>query len=343
MPLFLRHHTNSGEGWQPAAPAGALKIALINNMPDPALEATERQFGGSLAAASSDLAVELAIFCLPSLPRGLAGAIHCQRRYGDYGRLFGEQWDGVIITGNEPRLPDLADEPYWADLVTLFDWAAESTQAVLLSCLSSHAWLQHRDGIRRRRLAAKHCGIFPHDLAAAQDDDFGRDLPARVFLPHSRWNDLDSRELEQAGYRQLYASPAAGIGVFLQRAEAFTLLCQGHPEYDDVSLAKEYRRDVGRYLRRESEIYPTVPAGLFSPATLARLDEFRVEALADRNEARLALLPPLLPELDAGVDWRPHTVQLFARWLQVARYGAKRTVVPLPASAPQPVAGWSVR
>src|SRR5690242_15914062 len=111
MPLFLRHRAISGEGWQPPAPAGSLKIALINNMPDPALEATERQFGGCLAAAAAEREVELAIYALPSLPRGLAGAIHCQRHYGDYASLFGEHWDGVIITGNEPRLPDLADEP----------------------------------------------------------------------------------------------------------------------------------------------------------------------------------------------------------------------------------------
>ena len=340
MSLYLHYRATSGEGWQPPAPANALKIALVNNMPDSALGATERQFAGCLAVASADQPVELSIYALPSVPRGPAGELYRQARCDDYRALFRERYDGVIITGNEPRLADLADEPYWCDLAALFDWAAESTPAILLSCLSSHAWLQHRDGIRRRRLTTKHCGIFPHDLVAT-GDGFAQGLPARVFLPHSRWNDLDGKELEQAGYHQVYASPTAGAGVFLQRSEAFTLLCQGHPEYDAVSLVKEYRRDVGRYLRRESEVYPTVPAGLFGATTLCRLADFRAEALDDRSERRLTLFPALSPELEPGTDWQPHAVQLFARWLQIAGAGAKRSNLPLRATATQPAAGWS--
>src|SRR5579871_4352509 len=113
MPLFLRYRASPGEGWHPSAPTGSLKIALVNNMPDPALEATERQFAGCLAAASPDRMVELSIYALPSLPRGPAGELYRQTRCGDYRALLHERFDGVVITGNEPRLPDLADEPYW--------------------------------------------------------------------------------------------------------------------------------------------------------------------------------------------------------------------------------------
>jgi homoserine O-succinyltransferase len=332
MPLLIRHNSAiQGEQAMPVAPpADALKIALINNMPDPALEATERQFAGCLAAAAASQVVMLDVYLLPSLARGALGEQYRLARCGDYRSLFDEACDAIIITGTEPRAADLADEPYWQSLTALFDWAAENTRSIFLSCLSAHAWLQHRNGIRRRRLPAKCCGIFAHDRVAP-DGGFACGLSDRILLPHSRWNDLNVSELEQAGYRPVYASKAAGVGVFLQQADSLFLCCQGHPEYDPASLAKEYRRDVGRYLRRESEIYPALPVGLFGAETIEQLGRFRAEAIADRRHERLDLLPILLPELPGGSSWQPHAVQLFERWLAFASRARERAI---PAAGP---------
>lgn len=339
MPLLTRNNPAAhGERAMPAAlPADALKIALINNMPDPALEATERQFAGCLAAASAGQAVKLDVYLLPSLARGALGEQYRLARCGDYRGLFDEACDAIIITGTEPRAADLADEPYWQSLTALFDWAAENTRSVFLSCLSAHAWLQHRNGIRRRRLPAKRCGVFAHDRVAP-DDGFARGLADRILLPHSRWNDLDAGELEQAGCHPVYASKAAGVGVFLQQADSLLLFCQGHPEYDPASLVKEYRRDIGRYLRRKSEIYPDVPVGLFGAETIEQLERFRAEAIADRRHERLDLLPILLPELPRGSSWEPHAVQLFERWLAFISQARLRAVPSARPAAPPSLA-----
>lgn len=325
MPLFIRHNAAacSERPVRATPPGGALKIALVNNMPDSALEATERQFTRCLSGAAAGQAVILDVYLLPSLARGPLGEQYRLARCGDYRSLFDEPCDAIIITGTEPRAADLADEPYWQSLAALFDWAAESTRAVFLSCLSAHAWLQHRDGIRRRRLPDKRCGVFIHDRVAP-DDGFARGLADRILLPHSRWNDLDRGELERAGYRPIYASEAAGIGVFLQQTSSLLLFCQGHPEYGSASLVKEYRRDVGRYLRGESEIYPAVPMGLFGAAAIRQLAKFRAEAIADRRERRIDLLPSLSPELPPGTSWEPHAIQLFERWLAYVSQARQR-------------------
>src|SRR5438876_718462 len=53
-----------------------LQIALINNMPDPALEDTELQFFELLDAAASDLPVHLRLYSLPKIPRSARGMEH---------------------------------------------------------------------------------------------------------------------------------------------------------------------------------------------------------------------------------------------------------------------------
>ncbi len=50
-----------------------------------------------------------------------------------------------------------------------------------------------------------------------------------------------------------------------------TVFFQGHPEYDTVSLLKEYKREVSRYINGELDVYPPLPdnyLGLFESAVL---------------------------------------------------------------------------
>ena len=39
---------------------------------------------------------------------------------------------------------------------------------------------------------------------------------------------------------------------------------QGHPEYDDISLLKEYKREVTRFYDDESSEYPPYPENYFN-------------------------------------------------------------------------------
>ena len=56
-----------------------LVIGLVNNMPDLALRATERQFCALLSAASHDFVVRLKLFTLPNIPRSDATLAHIAR------------------------------------------------------------------------------------------------------------------------------------------------------------------------------------------------------------------------------------------------------------------------
>src|SRR5271169_4643400 len=76
-----------------------LRIALINNMPDSALEDTEVQFFELLESAAGDIPVSLKLYSLPKLPHTDAGEKHLSKYYSEIGELLNSRFDGVIMTG----------------------------------------------------------------------------------------------------------------------------------------------------------------------------------------------------------------------------------------------------
>src|SRR5262249_52412043 len=70
---------------------------------------------------------------------------------------------------------------------------------------------------------------------------------------------------------------------------------QGHPEYEPSTLGREYRRDVGRFLRGERDTYPVQPQRYFDPDTTRALDDFRAQAIDRRAEGRGEELLPSFP------------------------------------------------
>src|SRR5437016_14480975 len=82
-----------------------LQIALINNMPDAALEDTELQFFELLDAAASDLPVHLRLYSLPKIPRSARGMEHLGNFYFGIDYLLRRQFEGVLITGIDTLKP----------------------------------------------------------------------------------------------------------------------------------------------------------------------------------------------------------------------------------------------
>jgi len=272
-----------------ATPTVCLDIGLLNNMPDAALRATERQFSDLLTAAAGDRIIRLHFFTLGEIARGSADSARLRAAYGDFRELRNKRLDGLIVTGCEPRAERLTDEPYWKGLADVIDWAEHNTHSTIWSCLAAHAAVLHLDGIERQRLAEKRSGVF--DCYAAAEDPLLADVPASLPVSHSRWNDLPERALVAHGYQVLTRSPAAGVDIFAKRWRSLFLFFQGHPEYAADTLMREYRRDVGRYLRGESGRHPTIPVGYFQRRVEAELLAFAAAAHADRNPALLERFP----------------------------------------------------
>jgi homoserine O-succinyltransferase/O-acetyltransferase len=296
-----------------------LVIGLVNNMPDAALEATAAQFARLLRAASGTLSVELRVAYLPEVPRGPEAREFIARNYWHIEQLTVASPDALIVTGLEPKAANLTDEPYWHRLADLLGWAQSHTASSIWSCLAAHAAVQQLDGIRRRRLDSKRFGVFEHSLLEGHPLVAG--VAAPLCLAHSRWNELPVEELRTAGYTLLSWAPETGADVFVKQSQSVLVFLQGHPEYEPTTLLKEYRRDVGRFLRGQQAHYPTQPKGYFSAAAAAQLDAFEQRARAERTEDTLATFPTLGADAYTGDRWGAAAARIYRNWLALVAAG----------------------
>jgi len=311
-----RHDRNS-------APRGAgLDIGLVNNMPDAALEATERRFRALLDSAANGVQVRLWLYALPEISRGEAARRHIATRYSELDSLWVRRLDGLIVSGAEPRASSLIAEPYWESLRKVIDWAEENTHSSIWSCLAAHAAVFHLDGISRRLLNHKQFGLFP--CARVSDHRLTARTPAVVRVPHSRWNEVTKSDLDDCGYQILSEARSAGVDTFIKQRRSLLVFFQGHPEYEANTLLGEYRRDVSRYLRGVRDTYPLLPRGYFDAETAAVFTALEERAIRRRSPDLLAEFPGALAESRLTNTWNAAAVRIYENWLAYLSARQKR-------------------
>jgi homoserine O-succinyltransferase/O-acetyltransferase len=296
-----------------------LTIGLINNMPDAALQATERQFTQLLQAAAGNNRVHLHCYSLPSVKRSQQARQSMDGRYGDIADLGRLRIDGLIVTGAEPNAATLPEEPFWQDLTAIIDWAQSNTRSAIWSCLAAHAAVLHLDGIERQRLNVKCSGVY--DCAKVNDNWLMKDIDSPLMVAHSRVNALRKSDLAAGGYQVLTESPKAGVDIFAKPLRSHFIFFQGHPEYEALSLQREYLRDITRFLSRQRDIFPAFPAGYFDAGTENKLAHYQKRACAERQIPLSIELPHLTlrPDLAVGVA----AAALFRNWLDYLSDGVK--------------------
>lgn len=232
--------------------------ALVNNMPDGAFDATERQFLSLLDSGSGDSILEVSRFTMSGVPRGERTASRIHDEYSPILDVYLNPPDLLIVTGSNPIEPDIHDELYWDDLAELLTWSRVNVQTTVLSCLSAHAALVVFNAIERIRLPSKCAGVFEQGVNVGHP--LARGITPTIFLPHSRQNTASRDSLREAGYDILIESESVGWGVACREEEGRQLiLVQGHPEYDPSSLLREYQRDAARFVHHERDELPILP------------------------------------------------------------------------------------
>jgi homoserine O-succinyltransferase len=291
-----------------------VNIGLINNMPDSALMPTERQLFDLLSAAAGKLVIRLHLYTMDTTPRSDWGRDYVRRFYRGVNQLFDSSLDGIIVTGAEPKTDRLTEEPYWAQFVQVIDWAKENTLSSVCSCLAVHGAVLHLDGIERHPLPDKCIGVF--NQTRTMHHPLMLSVPERLRIPHSRWNEVREDALAQSGHSILTKSTGAGVDCFVkQHQRSLFVYFQGHPEYEAQSLLGEYRRDIGRFLRRENEGYPTMPKGYFSKVSEETLVAFEHEARLGRRPELLASFPVDRLAGDLRNTWHSVAKRIYHNWI----------------------------
>ncbi len=327
MPLVAHNDLPSferlrAEGYRILSPERAheqdirsLHIGLLNMMPDAALGATERQFFRLVSSSNPISQFYIHPFTLDEIPRGAAAQKHIDQYYEPLENIQKLGLDALIISGANVTQPDLSEEIFWDPLCKVIEWADKNVTSTLCSCLATHAVLLARHGIRRNALTEKCWGVYEHDVVK-KDHPLVQDINTRLFAPHSRFNEVREQQLLDAGLHVLIAGHEPGMQLSVSPDGFRTIFLQGHPEYDAISLMKEYKREVGQYINGSIEQYPPMPQHYFDQHTQALFDEYKervIKALAD--DQTVPVFPELLATPRLSNTWHDSGEALVGNWI----------------------------
>ena len=292
-----------------------LHIGLLNMMPDAALRVTEQQFVRLVGSANQIVQLYVHPFTVPGIERSPATQEYLDAHYESFADLQRDGLDGLIVTGANVSGPELASQPFAEPLAEVMTWAPEHVTSTLCSCLATHALVERFHGVKRRPLATKRWGVYPHRVVQS-GHPLLHGANTRFDVPHSRWNEVTSEQLRDVGVRVLVEGVEGDFHLGTSADGIRTVYLQGHPEYHGVSLLKEYRRELDRFVAGEVDALPPTPANYLTPEAARLVGEHVAAVLRALDAGRDVPAFPeaaFVPHLD--VTWADTGRTIFNNWL----------------------------
>jgi homoserine O-succinyltransferase len=294
-----------------------LHVGLLNMMPDAALAATERQFFRLIGESNPIAQFYVHPFTLPELERSPEAQAYIDEFYEPFDKVKAEGLDALIVTGANVVGPELANQSFWKPLIGVIDWAVDNVTSTLCSCLATHAMLQFRYAQHRLPQPKKIWGVFPHRVVDKKHP-LVNDVNTRFDVPHSRWNAVTRQQFDAAGLHVLVDSEDIGVHLATSADGLRVVFFQGHPEYDTISLLKEYKREVGLYANGQRKDYPPFPENYFHTREKALLNEYRnLVDTALAGHGKLPEFPEKLIERRLDNTWHDTAEAVVGNWMGV--------------------------
>ena len=259
-----------------------LKILLLNLMPNKI--DTETQFSRLLG--NTPLQVELELIHTRSHKSKNTSAEHLLSFYKCFDEIKHKKYDGMVITGAPVEKMPFEEVEYWEELCDIMEWSKTHVHSTFHICWGAQAGLYYHFGIDKFMLPEKLSGVYRHKVDRKRSILF-RGFDDEFLVPHSRYTGI-SREEVEADPRLKLISSSDKAGVYAIATEnGKQVFITGHPEYDELTLKKEYDRDVA------AGINPNVPDNYFED------DD---------------------PKKPVIVRWRAHANLLYSNWLNYFVY-----------------------
>ena len=223
-----------------------LKIAILNLMP--LKEDAEVQLMRCLS--NTPLQVDITFLTTESYVGTNTAASHLDRFYLTFKDVEQESFDGLIITGAPVEQLEFEEVAYWGELTKIMDWSKKKVTSTLHICWGAQAGIYYHYGINKNDLKQKLFGIYEHKVLHRKEP-LMRGFDDYFYAPHSRYTDVSKEDIEACSDLRIVAeSKEAGVFAVLGQ-EGKHIFLFGHPEYDRVTLDKEYTRDVAKGIEIE--------------------------------------------------------------------------------------------
>lgn len=220
-----------------------IRIGLLNLMP--LKEETELQILRSLS--NTPIQVDVVFVHVASHQSKNTATSHLNKFYVTFEEIKKEKFDGFIITGAPVEQMPFEEVDYWEELKQIMEWTKTNVTSTLHLCWGAQAGLYYHYGIDKVQLDEKLFGVFRHKV-------LNRKIPLvrgfdDVFLaPHSRHTDVPIEKI-RVDKRLMILAESEKAGAFLTMADdGRQIFVMGHPEYDRITLDKEYKRDKDKGL-----------------------------------------------------------------------------------------------
>ncbi|MBQ7636212.1 MAG: homoserine O-succinyltransferase [Lachnospiraceae bacterium] len=259
-----------------------LKIAILNLMP--LKEDTEVQLMRSLS--NTPLQLDLTFLTTASYVGHNTATSHLDTFYMTYEDVKNVKFDGMIITGAPVELMPFEEVAYWEELKKIMAWSEKNVTSTLHICWGAQAGLYYHYGIPKKELGKKLSGIYSHRVMNRKEP-LVRGFDDVFNIPHSRYTESDNEMIKKDKRLMVMAeSDEAGIFLCMDKRKR-RIFVMGHPEYDRVTLDKEYKRDLGK------GINPDIPKNYYP----------------DNN-----------PKKEPVLSWRGHANTLYTNWVNYYVY-----------------------
>lgn len=221
-----------------------LKVAIVNLMPT--REVTETQILRLLA--NTPLQIEISLVRMENHLYKHTGMDYLTKFYIPSSALFSQKFDGLIITGAPVEHLPFEKVDYWKELCEIMDYAKENVFSTLYVCWGAFAGLYHLHGIQKHQTENKLFGIFMN-YRTTTNDPLLRGLDDTFPIPQSRNATIYEKDiLPHQELTILAKSPDAGITI-AKSNDNREIFMTGHLEYDTMTLADEYWRDIKKGLK----------------------------------------------------------------------------------------------
>ncbi len=216
-----------------------ISIAILNLMP--LKEETELQLLRSLS--NTPLQVDITFLTVTSHESKHTSMSHLNKFYQTFPDIRKQRFDGLIITGAPVEMLEFEEVDYWRELCTIMDWSKTNVTSTMHLCWGAQAGLYYHYGIEKHILDQKVFGIFEHSVRNRKVP-LVRGFDDRFMAPHSRNTENRTEDIRAVKELTILAE-SEEAGVFLAIAdEGRKIFVMGHPEYDRITLDKEYKRDL---------------------------------------------------------------------------------------------------